>query len=83
MVANWLGFKKAAFAGRLVIRGCAEFEGGHGFEPDFMQFFGKGVRSGALPVNDNSVYWYVTWTPSSKGKNFTPTERHVYSWYIF
>ncbi|KAK7856484.1 monooxygenase 3 [Quercus suber] len=68
VVANWLGFKKAAFAGRLAIRGCAEFEGGHGFEPNFMQFFGKGVRSGAIPVNDNSVYWHVTWTPSSKGK---------------
>ncbi|XP_065627068.1 monooxygenase 2 isoform X2 [Quercus suber] len=66
VVANWLGFKKAAFAGRLAIRGCAEFEGGHGFEPNFMQFFGKGVRSGAIPVNDNSVYWHVTWTPSSK-----------------
>ncbi|KAF3958803.1 hypothetical protein CMV_016322 [Castanea mollissima] len=66
VVANWLGFKKAAFAGRLAIRGCAEFEGGHGFEPKFMLFFGKGVRSGALRVNDNSVYWFVTWTPSSK-----------------
>ena len=75
MVANWLGFKK--------VRGCAEFEGGHGFEPNFMQFFGKGVQSGALPVNDNYVYWYVTWTPSSKGENYTPTERLVYSWYIF
>uniref|UniRef100_A0A2N9HHK3 FAD-binding domain-containing protein n=1 Tax=Fagus sylvatica TaxID=28930 RepID=A0A2N9HHK3_FAGSY len=66
VVAKWLGFKKPAFAGRLAIRGSVEFKHGHGFEPKFMQFFGKGVRSGALPIDDNSVYWFVTWTPSSK-----------------
>jgi hypothetical protein len=79
VVAKWLGFKKPAFAGRLAIRGSVEFKHGHGFEPKFMQFFGKGVRSGALPIDDNSVYWFVTWTPSSKGKTFTPTQRLVYS----
>lgn len=66
VVAKWLGFKKPAFAGRLAIRGSVEFKHGHGFEPKFMQFFGKGVRSGAIPIDDNSVYWFVTWTPSSK-----------------
>uniref|UniRef100_A0A2N9G8F7 FAD-binding domain-containing protein n=2 Tax=Fagus sylvatica TaxID=28930 RepID=A0A2N9G8F7_FAGSY len=45
VVAKWLGFKKPAFAGRLAIRGSVEFKHGHGFEPKFMQFFGKGVRS--------------------------------------
>ncbi|KAF5449002.1 hypothetical protein F2P56_029491 [Juglans regia] len=66
VVATWLGFKKAAFAGRFAVRGCVDFEGSHGFEPKFMQFFGKGIRSGAIPVDDSTVYWFVTWTPSSK-----------------
>ncbi|KAB1207521.1 3-hydroxybenzoate 6-hydroxylase 1 [Morella rubra] len=66
VVARWLGFKKPAFAGRFAIRGCVDFKGSHGFEPKFMQFFGTGIRSGAIPVDDSTVYWYVTWTPSNK-----------------
>uniref|UniRef100_A0A0R0I4V9 FAD-binding domain-containing protein n=1 Tax=Glycine max TaxID=3847 RepID=A0A0R0I4V9_SOYBN len=36
-----LGFKNISFTGRYAIRGCAEFKNDHGFEPSFMQFFGK------------------------------------------
>lgn len=68
VVAKWLGFKTPAFAGRFAVRGCVDFMGtGHGLEPMFMQFFGKGIRSGAIPIDDNTVYWFVTWAPSSKG----------------
>ncbi|XP_059458513.1 monooxygenase 2-like isoform X2 [Corylus avellana] len=66
VVANWLGFKKPAFAGRYAIRGSVDFKRSHGFEPKFMQFFGKGIRSGAIPIDDTTIYWFITWTPSTR-----------------
>jgi hypothetical protein len=65
VVAKWLGFKNPAFTGRCAIRGCVDFKRSHGFGTKFMQFFGKGDRSGFLPCNDTTVYWFFTWTPSS------------------
>ncbi|GMN38209.1 hypothetical protein TIFTF001_007449 [Ficus carica] len=64
VVAKWLGFKKASDTGRSAIRGSANFENGHGLEPLFMQFFGHGVRYGAIPCDDRFVYWYFTFAPS-------------------
>ncbi|KAF5449005.1 hypothetical protein F2P56_029494, partial [Juglans regia] len=66
VVAKWLHFKKPAFAGRSAIRGIVDFKRSHGFENKFMQFFGKGFRSGFLPCDDNIVYWFFIWTPSSQ-----------------
>ncbi|KAL5561232.1 hypothetical protein UlMin_030979 [Ulmus minor] len=64
VVAKWLRFKKPAFTGRSAMRGFARFNTSHGFEPKFLQFFGEGVRSGVLPCDTNSVYWFFTWKPS-------------------
>ncbi|KAE8008787.1 hypothetical protein FH972_005263 [Carpinus fangiana] len=66
LVANWLGFKKPAFTGRYAIRGCIDFKRSHGFEPKFLQFFGKGIRSGTIPIDDTTVYFFITWTPSTR-----------------
>jgi len=66
-VAKWLGFKEASFTGRYAIRGFAEFKSNHGFEARFMQFFGKGVRAGAVPCDEKAVYWFFTWIPTSQG----------------
>ncbi|KAL7237047.1 hypothetical protein ACSBR1_020181 [Camellia fascicularis] len=68
VVAQWLGFKKPAFVGRSAIRAQAIYKGNHGFEPKFYQFSGNGVRSGFLPSDDDVVYWFLTFTPSSKDK---------------
>ncbi|XP_041009986.1 monooxygenase 2-like [Juglans microcarpa x Juglans regia] len=68
VVAKWLRFKKPAFAGRSAVRGIVDFKRSHGFENKFMQFFGKGFRSGFLPCDDNIVYWFFIWTPSSQEK---------------
>ncbi|XP_058216575.1 monooxygenase 2-like [Rhododendron vialii] len=68
VVSKWLGFKKPTFVGRSTIRGFADFKGSHGFEPKFLQFFGKGVRSGFLPSNEDTVYWFLTFNPSTKDK---------------
>ncbi|KAE8692628.1 PAM domain (PCI/PINT associated module) protein isoform 1 [Hibiscus syriacus] len=67
VVATWLGLKRPAFTGRSAVRGNACFKGGHGFEPKFTQFVGKGVRSGFLRCDHENVYCFPTWTPSSKG----------------
>ncbi|XP_059434537.1 monooxygenase 2-like [Corylus avellana] len=68
VVAKWLGFNKPAFTGRSAIRARVDFKRNHGFGNKFMQFFGKGVRSGFIPCDDNTVYWFFTWTPSSSSQ---------------
>ncbi|XP_062018922.1 monooxygenase 2-like [Rosa rugosa] len=68
VVAKWLGFKPPAFTGRHGIRGRANYKNSHGFDPNFMQFFGNGVRSGAIPCDDKTVYWFFTWTPTNQEK---------------
>ncbi|KAK9944190.1 hypothetical protein M0R45_009768 [Rubus argutus] len=69
VVAKWLGFKPPVFTGRSAIRGRANFKSSHGFDPIFMQYFGNGVRSGAIPCDDKYVYWFLTWSPSSQEKD--------------
>lgn len=66
VVAKWLGFKKASYigSGRSAIRGYADFENGHGFDPNFMQFSGHGVRFGTIPCDDGFAYWFFTFPPS-------------------
>ncbi|GLT70649.1 hypothetical protein SLA2020_427130 [Shorea laevis] len=66
VVAKWLGFKKPIFTGRTAIRGCRESS--HRYGPKSMQFFGSGVRFGCRPCDDETLYWYVTWVPSSQDK---------------
>ncbi|XVF45564.1 hypothetical protein PTKIN_Ptkin02bG0216200 [Pterospermum kingtungense] len=66
VVSKWLGLPKPAFAGRSAIRGYSNFKGGHGFGPKFRQFLGKGYKSGLLPCDDETVFWFLTWTPTSK-----------------
>lgn len=70
MVAEWLGFERPAFTRRSAVRGFAYFKSGHAFEPKFLQLFGKGVRSGFIPCNDKTVYWFMTLTSSSLGNPF-------------
>ncbi|XP_075675208.1 monooxygenase 2-like [Castanea sativa] len=60
VVAKWLGFKAPTFIGQAAIRGCVNFKSNHGFEPKSFQFFGKGFRSGFLPYDDTSIYWFLT-----------------------
>nr|POF03316.1 zeaxanthin epoxidase, chloroplastic [Quercus suber] len=60
VVAKWLGFKAPAFTGRPTIRGWMNFKSNHGFEPKIMQFMGMGFRSGFLPNDDTSIYWFLS-----------------------
>ncbi|KAK0582004.1 hypothetical protein LWI29_020344 [Acer saccharum] len=84
VVSKCLGFKPPSFTGRSAIRGYTEFKGGHGFEPKYMQFVGKGTRSGFFPCDDQIVYWYFTWSSTSqelednpaKMKQFVLSKRH-------
>ncbi|KAL5856133.1 hypothetical protein ACOSQ3_005967 [Xanthoceras sorbifolium] len=70
VVAKWLGFNTPSFTGRSAIRGCTDFKGSHGFEPKFLQFSGKGIRAGFIPCDDQIMYWFFTWSPSSQDKDF-------------
>ncbi|CAN6314011.1 unnamed protein product [Urochloa humidicola] len=44
------------------------FPDGHGLEPKFLQFIGRGFRSGMRSCNNTDVYWFFTWTPSESDK---------------
>ncbi|XP_057424145.1 monooxygenase 2-like [Lotus japonicus] len=68
MVAKWLGFKEASFTGRQAIRGCVELESNHGFDPMLKQFFGQGFRAGVVPCDQETIYWFFTWTPTTQGE---------------
>jgi hypothetical protein len=68
MVAKWLGFKEATYTGRYGIRGCAELENNHNFEPVHMRFFGNGFRALVVPCDEKTVYWYFTWTSTIQGE---------------
>ncbi|KAK4477245.1 hypothetical protein RD792_016459 [Penstemon davidsonii] len=65
VVAKFLGFSKPALAGRSAVRGVVHYEDGHGFEPKLMQFFGNGVRYGIIPCDDQTLYWFFTFSPSA------------------
>ncbi|KAL8168212.1 hypothetical protein V2J09_009711 [Rumex salicifolius] len=65
VVARWLGLKKPLYTGRYAVRGFVEYKQSHGFEPKMMQFMGDGVRYGIVPINNTSLYWFFTYTPSS------------------
>jgi 2-polyprenyl-6-methoxyphenol hydroxylase-like FAD-dependent oxidoreductase len=69
MVAKWLGLAKPSYSGRLATRGLAHYpDGGHGFEPRFLQFIGEGFRFGSVPCDETDVYWFYTWCPSKNGQ---------------
>ncbi|XP_057427337.1 monooxygenase 2-like [Lotus japonicus] len=66
IVAKWLGFNEASFTVRHAIRGFVELESNHGFESMGMQFFGKGFRTGFMPCDHKTVYWFFTWNPTTQ-----------------
>ncbi|KAI9095983.1 hypothetical protein K1719_026130 [Acacia pycnantha] len=68
VVAKWLGLNKAAFSGRLSIRGCITLTSGHNLEPKFMQFFGEGCRNGFIPCDDKTIYWFYTCSSTEQEK---------------
>jgi hypothetical protein len=49
VVARWLGLAEPSYSGRMAARGLAHFPDGHGLEPKFLQFIGRGFRSGMRP----------------------------------
>ncbi|CAL9085739.1 unnamed protein product [Musa textilis] len=69
-VAKWLGLKEPTFSGRCAARGFAVFEEGHGFKPEFAQYFGRGCRAGLLPCDDNSMYWFFTWAAGANDEEW-------------
>ncbi|KAK1295719.1 hypothetical protein QJS10_CPB15g00382 [Acorus calamus] len=68
VVAKWLGLKRSSSSGRSGVRGIAEYLEGHGFKPEFLQYFGARFKSGFLPCDDKKMYWFFTWNPSPQEK---------------
>ncbi|XP_029120052.1 monooxygenase 2 [Elaeis guineensis] len=68
VVAKWLGLKKPAFTERSASRGFTEFPNGHGLKLEFVQYFGEGFRTGLLPCDEKTIYWFFTWIPSEQEK---------------
>uniref|UniRef100_A0A6N2LMD4 FAD-binding domain-containing protein n=1 Tax=Salix viminalis TaxID=40686 RepID=A0A6N2LMD4_SALVM len=66
LVGKFLGFKKPAYTGRSAMRGSADFKANHGLGSNFLLFFGNGFRSGFIPCDDTTIYWFFTWTPSDQ-----------------
>nr|XP_043607308.1 monooxygenase 2-like isoform X2 [Erigeron canadensis] len=64
VVSKWLGLATPVSVGRSAIRGLADFPNGSGFEPLSYLSFGGGTRFGFRPIDDKTVYWFCTFTPS-------------------
>ncbi|GKV20889.1 hypothetical protein SLEP1_g30936 [Rubroshorea leprosula] len=65
VVAKWLGFDPPVFTGRSAIRAYADLKGGHGLGPKISMFFGNDIRTGYLPCDDQTVYWFLAYNASS------------------
>ncbi|GJZ78740.1 FAD/NAD(P)-binding oxidoreductase family protein [Tanacetum coccineum] len=63
VVAKWFGFRPTGSVCRLAIRGFGGFKW-IGFCLCVIVIFGGGIRFGFLPVDDKTVYWFCTFTPS-------------------
>ncbi|XP_010526550.1 PREDICTED: uncharacterized protein LOC104804090 [Tarenaya hassleriana] len=74
IVARWLGFKNPVTTARSAIRGLTHFPNAHGFGNTIHQFLGNGVRSGFIPCNDHTVYWFLTHTPTQPDEETNPTK---------
>ncbi|VVB09601.1 unnamed protein product [Arabis nemorensis] len=72
VVGKWLGFKNLATTARLAIRGLTHFPTGHGFGKRLFQFYGNGVRSGFIPCDNNTVYWFLTHTSTEIDEEASP-----------
>ncbi|XP_058090830.1 monooxygenase 2-like [Magnolia sinica] len=69
VVAKWLGLPKPPFPRRSAARGIAEYPGGHGFKSEFLQYVGDGFRSGFLPCDEKTIYWFFTFISSPQAKD--------------
>uniref|UniRef100_A0A7N0U7U4 FAD-binding domain-containing protein n=1 Tax=Kalanchoe fedtschenkoi TaxID=63787 RepID=A0A7N0U7U4_KALFE len=80
IVAKWLGLGKAAYTGRSTMRGFVSYEHKHGYEHKFWQYFGEGFRAGILPCDEKSVYWFLTYSPSTQtaGMEHDPSRMKQY-----
>ncbi|PIN04110.1 Kynurenine 3-monooxygenase [Handroanthus impetiginosus] len=63
-VAKFLGLQGPVGAGRSAIRGYVVYLDNHGFKPKFHAYFGGGTRFGFAPIDEKSLYWFCTFSPS-------------------
>ncbi|KAG9442802.1 hypothetical protein H6P81_018656 [Aristolochia fimbriata] len=68
IIAKSLGLGKPAFAGRSEVRGVAEVPEGHNLKPEFLMYVGAGFRSGFVPCDEKTVYWFFTYCPSPQNE---------------
>ncbi|KAJ7001500.1 hypothetical protein NC653_011805 [Populus alba x Populus x berolinensis] len=68
--------QEASFCRPISYTGYADFKVNHGFGSKFLQLGGKGVRSGFLPCDDTTIYWFFTYFPTGQDKELedNPTE---------
>ncbi|KAG0569744.1 hypothetical protein KC19_6G113200 [Ceratodon purpureus] len=74
-VASWMGLQKAQPVGNVVIRGMANFPGGHTFENKVQFFVGKGTHTAILPSSSTKVFWSLVWNDWSEGWRNTSGEQ--------
>ncbi|KAH0456280.1 hypothetical protein IEQ34_014187 [Dendrobium chrysotoxum] len=69
VVAKWLGLKPLLFSGRSASRGMLN-------APQFSissrrlieYFFGEGFRAGISHCDEDTIYWFFTWSPSNQAE---------------
>lgn len=68
IVARWLGLSPPVNSGRQAIRGLAVFPQGHEMNHEVYQFVGAGKRAGFASLNDNEIYWFLSYSSDHEGE---------------
>ncbi|MCL7039482.1 hypothetical protein MKW94_030003 [Papaver nudicaule] len=61
LVSKWLGLGDVVNSGRCAMRGLGVFPQGHGLNHEMQQFVDIGRRYGVLPINNEEVYWFMSY----------------------
>uniref|UniRef100_A0A803LRV1 FAD-binding domain-containing protein n=1 Tax=Chenopodium quinoa TaxID=63459 RepID=A0A803LRV1_CHEQI len=60
VIANYIGLKPSRRYSTCSVRGLARYPNGHGYAPEFLRVRTKKHLVGRVPIDDKTVYWYVS-----------------------
>ncbi|KAL6843059.1 hypothetical protein ACP4OV_027133 [Aristida adscensionis] len=67
VVAKFLGLSEPKILPQMVLRGFTTYPHGHSFGTEFLRIRDGDLFLGRIPVTDNLVYFFVTWSNPSEG----------------
>ncbi|XP_021724673.1 uncharacterized protein LOC110691994 isoform X2 [Chenopodium quinoa] len=60
VIANYIGLKPTRLYSTCSVRGLTRYPNGHGYAPEFLRVRANKHLVGRVPVDDKTLYWYVS-----------------------